>query len=219
MDSGRVDGRPVLSSSVVAAMSGSHSGAPFARYRVNNFAFDHMSYGYGAILYEVRGTRVVGHNGDVPGYGSLFRVIPSRRAAVIVLTNRSGLWLNRTAEVAMSLVGPLGPAGPAAEPIVAMTPAEMETYAGTYESPGQTSVTLEVTDGRLMYVTADARSVVLKLGELRFVRLPPDVAVRARGTLPPADATGFGWPEFLLVRGPDTAIGYLHSQARALRRR
>ena len=190
LDGGRFEGRQVIPEAVVWAMSRTHSWPRFPVYRVNNFTFRNHAYGYGSILYDVRGVSVVGHNGDVEGFASLLRMTPAHRAAVIVLSNQGGTWLNRTAEAAMETVMPLGPSTPAASPGTTTTSrSNLEAWAGVYQAPNRAPVELSIERGRLM----------MKQGD-RVV-----------------EVTGLDGPELVLLRD-SAGARYVHMQARALRR-
>ena len=60
-------------------------------------------------------------------------MVLARRFAVIVLANRSGSLLNKTAEKAMELILPLeAKAGDQAEQSMAINKAELSDYVGTF---------------------------------------------------------------------------------------
>src|SRR5207249_1914767 len=214
-DSGRIEGRQVIPAKVVAAMSQSHSRPIFPFYTVVSFTFENMTYGYGSILYDLRGAHVVGHNGDVEGFGSVFRTVPAHKVAVVALANRSGIWLNRTVEKAMELLLPLTPSPATPAHPLTMSQPEMAEYAGRYTAPRRTPVEMRIDSGRLLLQGAQPM-VVVKIGELRFRAVSAGQGRSA--TIPEADPTGDTAPEFLLLRDSLGQIRYLHMQARAMRR-
>ena len=108
-----------------------------------------MLYGYGLQLAKVRGFDVVSHGGSRAGYGSSIRMVPSRKLGVIVLANRTGVGLTRTADKAMEIALGLPPATNETAAEVALTPSDLHAYAGTY-SQGRTSVDIVVKDGKLV---------------------------------------------------------------------
>jgi len=216
MDGGRFEGRQVIPASVVGAMSQSHSIPLFPAYRVNNFTFQNQTYGYGSILYDVRGVPVIGHNGDVEGFGSLLRMVPARRFAVIVLANRSGMWLTRTAETAMDVA--IGLRSPAPPPLRAlpMSDAELRSYAGIYRAPNRGSVELAIDNGQLLMTQGNRALRAIKIGDLRFLAVPVAMSVPT-GVIPADDPAAPSQTEFVLLRD-STGIRYLHLQARGYRR-
>lgn len=180
LDGGRLDGRQVLPSGVAARML-----EPAVDIPTNIFV--RGRYGYGLFLEEGRGVPVAFHAGTLPGYSAEFRMIPERRAAVIVLSNRSDNRMEKTFTRALDLLMP-GVSPPAAEPRreIPMTADEMQRYAGTYAN--RWSMDLFVRDGRLFLRRFGAELPVTKVGENRFSIQPE--------SLPQPQ-------EFLLVPGAD----------------
>ena len=68
----------------------------------SRFGFENGNYGYGLFVHNYRGAHLIWHVGLIPGFGALLQMVPARRFAVIVLANRSGSLLNKTAEKAMA---------------------------------------------------------------------------------------------------------------------
>lgn len=166
LDGGRIDGRQVLPPGVAARML-----APVADIPTNVFV--RGKYGYGLFLHEGRGVPVAFHAGTLPGFSAEFRMIPERRAAVIVLSNRSDNRMEKTFTRALDLLLP-GVSPPAAEPRreIPMTVDEMQRYAGTYAN--RWSMDLFVKDGRLFLRRFGAELPVSKVGENRFSIQPED---------------------------------------------
>lgn len=95
-----------------------------------------VGVGYGWLLRDIDGVRLVEHHGDVAGQHSTITVVPERDCAVVVLTNAapSGRELaerivNRVLEDELGLV-----ASPPA--LVALSAEELATYIGTYRTQG-----------------------------------------------------------------------------------
>jgi hypothetical protein len=189
MDEGRLDARPALPPAVVARLTTTQVA----------LAGREGHYGYGISLRDEGGLRWWLHTGSRAGYGSIVRMCPSKKFAVIVLANRTGQHLPRVAEKAVSLVLGIAPtARPAAQKLT-MTADEMARLAGTYTN-GRTSVTLRVRDGQLVGAQG---GVWKKTGEDRYTR-------SAVGNTPAA--------EFVFTAGLDGAGAYLVRTGRALRR-
>jgi CubicO group peptidase (beta-lactamase class C family) len=213
MDGGRLDGRQVISPSVVATLSKPYVEVPFS-WDIPAGFYDGAKYGHGLFVTEYRGVRVLHHGGTINGFGAFVLMAPEHRVAVIVLANRTGAILGRTVEKAMELSLPLGPRPRAPRRrALPMLPAEMESYTGTYVN-GLLRVELFVRDGKLFrkdfypptVEEGPGRSyeaAVEKVGQNRFAFTPPGEAAPA---------------EFLLVPGPGGRPEYLHSFMGAARR-
>jgi CubicO group peptidase (beta-lactamase class C family) len=194
MNGGKIDGRQVLSPAVIAKLSAPQVAIP---------SQPDAKYGYGLMMSNYRGMRVVEHGGSRSGYGSVIKMVPEQRFAVIVLGNRTGVALNKTAEKAMELMLPLKPAvvdKPKQE--LAMSASEMANYVGKY---GQRDVGFEilVKDGKLFLKQGPNELPVSKVGETRFSAVSP-------GNSRPM--------EFALVPGPDGKAKYIHIGLRAAKR-
>ena len=194
MNAGKLEGKQVLSPQVIAKLSTPQVGIP---------SQPEAKYGYGLMFSNYRGVRVIEHGGSRSGYGSVIKMAPDHRFAVIVLGNRSGVALNKTAEKAMELMLPLKPreaSKPKQE--LMMTAAEMANYAGKY---GQREASAEILlrDGKLFLKQGANEMVISKIGENRFA----------------ATAPGDSRPlEFALMPGADGKTEYFHSGLRAARR-
>jgi CubicO group peptidase (beta-lactamase class C family) len=94
MNDGRIDGRQALLPAVIAKLSTPHAPIPGGD----------SSYGYGLSLSERQGIRIVQHGGSRSGYGSTIIMAPARHVGVVVLGNRSGSGLPKTADRAMELL-------------------------------------------------------------------------------------------------------------------
>ncbi len=195
LNDGRLDGRQALPAGVVKRMTTGYVDYP---------GREPAKYGYGLTIRMFRGVRMFEHGGSRSGYGSLIRMLPDQKVGVIVLANRNGASLSRTATRALELMVPLVPpvTDPAQKP-VALTPAEIADYAGVYSQTVRAEVELIAKDGQLFFKSGSSSLPVSKLTASRFV-------VTRAGAAPP--------PEFTLTRGQDGKTLYLHQGTRALRR-
>jgi CubicO group peptidase (beta-lactamase class C family) len=155
---GMVDDKQALPPAVFATLASPHADIPGSTSK----------YGYGVTLTEWRGLPVVQHGGSRSGYGSFIRMVPSRRVGVVVLANRSGVTLARTAdkatEVALNL--PPAKAEPTRQP-VPTTAEERARFIGTYsQGPRQMTIALK---GDALVLQQAARELPLqKVGDLAF---------------------------------------------------
>ena len=159
MNGGKLEGKQVLSPQVIAKLSTPQVSIP---------SDQNAKYGYGLMISSYRGVRVVEHGGSRSGYGSVIKMAPEHRFAVIVLGNRTGVALNKTAEKAMELMLPLKPKEddkPKQE--LPMSAAEMASYEGKY---GQRDVSFEILlkDGKLFLKQGPNEMRIRKIGEGRF---------------------------------------------------
>ena len=189
MNSGKIDGRQVLSPAVIAKLSAPRVAIP---------SQPEAKYGYGLMMSNYRGVRVVEHGGSRSGYGSVIKMAPEYRFAVIVLGNRTGVALNKTVEKAMELMLPLKPREadkPKQE--LPMSASEMANYVGKY---GQRDVSFEILlrDEKLFLKQGQNEQPITKVGETRF------------------SAVSLG--EFALVPGTDGKAEYFHFGLRAAKR-
>ena len=194
MNGGKLEGKQVLSPQVIARLSTPQVSIP---------SDPNSKYGYGLMISNYRGVRVVEHGGSRSGYGSVIKMAPDHRFAVIVLGNRTGVALNKTAEKAMELMLPLKPKeAQKARPELPITAAEMANYAGKY---GQREVNVEILlkDGKLFLKQGSNELSISKTGENRFAATSP-------GSVPPM--------EFALVPDADGKIAYFQGGLRAAKR-
>jgi CubicO group peptidase (beta-lactamase class C family) len=213
MNGGRIDGKQVLSPSVIATLSTAYVDVPFS-WDVPPGFFERARYGHGFFIQEHRGVHLLHHGGTINGFGAFVVMVPEHRLAVIIFANRTGAILSRSLERALELSLPLKPK--LQEPrkqVMPMTLAEMENYVGTYVN-GALKIELLVRDGKLFrkefYPTTieggpgrDFEAPVTKVGTNRFAFTPPEETAPA---------------EFVLVPGPGGRPKYLHSFMEAARR-
>jgi hypothetical protein len=130
-------------------------------------------------------------------------MVPTERFAVIVLANKSGSLLNRTAEKAMELMLPLK-AKTEAKPkqALAISEAEISEYVGTYTNKPESAEIL-MKEGRLVLERENSEFPITKIGQYRFSIIKP------RESEP---------TEFVLVRAADGKVEYLLIGRHALRK-
>ena len=194
MNDGIIEGRAVLKPSTISVLSTGYADIPSSA--------EHARYGYGLTTVMHRGARVVEHGGAIDGFGALVRMLPDRKAAVVILVNRSGGSLPQTSERALEMLAPLQPAAAAATAAIAMDAAELARYAGAYTNPPQ-RIELAVRDGKLYFRRGQQEAEATKIGDLNFSIAP---------------AGGGGAQNFALVPGPDGGIAFLHMGSRAFKK-
>ena len=200
MNQGQLDGRPVLAPSVIAKLSTPHSAIPGGQ----------ASYGYGLELSQANGIRLVSHGGSRAGYGSTIVMAPERRAAAIVLGNRTGSGLPRTARRALEILldvapGTLDASSPSPRDTAAMTSREdLRAWVGRYSQGTGTPIEIALHDGRLVIREANREQPATPLGNLKL----------AVGASPPGSTTA----TWILI--PDAAgrPAYVFRGGRAFKR-
>lgn len=155
MNDGRLDGKQVLSSSLISKMFGHHIPVPGEK---------ESYYAYGLTAFKFNDVEFVGHGGFSRGYGSMIQMVPARKFAVIVLTNKSGETLRKTLNKAMELGLGLKDEPAKPEPVTALTAAEMAEYAGSYSHAPQTW-DISVRDAKLYVKVDGAEHQLTKSGE------------------------------------------------------
>ena len=193
MNGGRIEGKQVLAPGVIAKLSTGQVTTP---------SDPSAKYAYGLMVSNYRGVRIIEHGGSRSGYGSVIKMSPEHRFAVIVLGNRTGVALNKAAEKAMELMLPLKPKDAVAKEEVQMSASEMANYVGKY---GQRDVGFEIfiRDGKLFMKQGSSELAISKVGDNRFTAV-------ASGSSNPMN--------FVLVPGADGRIEYLHAGLRAAKR-
>ena len=156
--------------------------------------------GYGLTIRDTRGVHVLEHGGSRMGYGSMIRMIPEHRAAVIILTNRTGANLPETADKALELLTPMQPKG--ARPQKTALPIsddDVRRVAGTYKNGEQT-----------LEISAEAGKLYLK--RPNYVKAPlvkrSDIRYAVEG-MP---------GELVVVAGPSGKAEYINQGSRSLAR-
>lgn len=161
LNEGRLDGRQVFSPALIAQMSAPHIAVPGEK---------DSYYAYGLTTFKYRGLQFVAHGGFSRGYGSMIQMVPARKFAVIVLTNKSGETLRRTLNKATELgLGwkpeePERPEKPGAP--AALTATEMADYLGTYTGTTRWEVYLK--EGKLFVKNEGTEYQLTKSGDRKF---------------------------------------------------
>jgi CubicO group peptidase (beta-lactamase class C family) len=159
LNEGKVDGKQLLSPSLINQMVQHHVPVP---------GETDSYYGYGLTVFKYKDLEFVGHGGFSRGYGSMIQMVPSRKFAVIVLTNKSGETMRKSLNKAMELGLGLKddePAKPAS--VAAPTDAEMNEYVGTYSHAPQTWE-VSIKDGKLSMKFEGKEYPMTKSGERKF---------------------------------------------------
>jgi CubicO group peptidase (beta-lactamase class C family) len=144
MHEGQLEGRQVLSPTLIERLTQPYVPRPGTS--------DH--YGYGLAIGKRHGATIVSHGGSRAGYGSTIQMAPEHKAAVIILANRSGSSLPRTAVKALELLLPASAGdvkaaeSTTAEKPTSLSEAEMASLAGIYTNRRQT-IELTVREGKL----------------------------------------------------------------------
>jgi len=159
LNEGRLDGKQVLSPALISKMVGHHIPVPGEK---------DSYYAYGLTAFKYKDMEFVGHGGFSRGYGSMIQMVPARKFAVIVLTNKSGETLRKSLDKAMELgLGIKDDAPDKPAPVVPVTTAEMEEISGAYSHAPQTWE-ISIKDGKL-YVKVDGNEHPLtRSGERKF---------------------------------------------------
>jgi hypothetical protein len=157
---------------------------------------------YGFLSEEYRGVRVLSITGSWAGFTEQMWIVPQHRFAMIVMANRNMGYFNATAEKAMELMLPLGPAPPRTlTQALRMSDEEMNSYVGNYSNEDNVEIVLR--DHRLFLRERNSEMAVTKIKEHVF----------ALGSLNASQPQTFA-----LVAGPSGRIEFLHRAGRALRR-
>ena len=159
LNEGRIEGKQVLSPALIGKMFGHHIRVP---------GETDAYYAYGLTVFKSKDIEFVGHGGFSRGYGSMIQMAPSRKFAVIVLTNKSGETMRKSLNKAMELGLGLKddqPEKPAA--VAAPSATEMQEYAGSYSHAPQTW-DVSVKDGKLFVKFDGKEHPMTKTGERKF---------------------------------------------------
>ena len=159
MNDGKVEGQQLLSTSLVNQLKGHHIGVPGEK---------DAYYGYGLTIFKFKDLEFVAHGGFSRGYGSMIQMVPSKKFAVIVLTNKSGETMRRTLNKATEIgLGVKDDGQPPAETVTPPTSSEMNDYVGTYSHAPQTWEVF-IKDAKL-YMRFDGKEYPMtKTGDKKF---------------------------------------------------
>lgn len=92
-----------------------------------------LRYGYGTIIDVEGGQTVIYHMGDEPGGSAILKMVPEKKAAIIVLTNMMGR-LPHTMEAALQIAAGINPAEKSDARPVKLSRAEIDELAGDYRN-------------------------------------------------------------------------------------
>ncbi|HEX6732600.1 MAG TPA: serine hydrolase [Pyrinomonadaceae bacterium] len=159
LNEGRVDGKQLFPASVINQLVQHHVPVP---------GETDSYYGYGLTVFKYKGLEFVGHGGFSRGYGSMIQMVPSKKFAVIVLTNKSGETMRKTLNKATELgLGLKDDESQKPAPAAPLTESEMKEYVGSY-SHAPTIWEVSLKDGKL-YVKFDGNEHALtKIGDRKF---------------------------------------------------
>jgi len=195
VNGGKVDGKQALARAVIVRLSKPHLPRP------GGVAEDEAKVAYGLVERLHRGVRVFQHGGSRLGSGSVVRMAPEHRFAVIILANRTGSFLPKTLEKATELCLPLRrEADPGRKATRPLTRGEKERLVGRYVNhPDELTVEIFMDGDALM------------------IRRPGEK------TAAPLVANGeglfsFGGQELAVIFGPEGTPTYVHLGGRALKR-
>jgi CubicO group peptidase (beta-lactamase class C family) len=194
LNEGKLEGREVMSPSIIREMVVPHATIP------GGGAY----YGYGLNITLENGVGLVQHAGSRSGYGSLMRMVPDQKIGVINLANLTGTSMPKTCAKALELFVPeLGKSEKPPRQALAMAADEMSQYAGVYVH-GADREELLVKSGKLWFKRGTAEVPVRKLDKLRFATQP------ANGGTP---------LEFVLVKGSSGEVEYMYRGGRTAERK
>jgi hypothetical protein len=179
---------------------------------------DGAKYGYGMYVSNYRGHRVVWHGGDSHGFGSMIRIMPERRIAVVSLWNLTGGsgGFVEVSDRIMDVVLNESISTPASStaPSLAMPDATMlSRLVGEYSNPQLGSFTLSLKDGKLVFTARafDSRFYYLTGEELPLTPISSD-----RFSLKPTMSRSAMTIQFL--SGADQRPDVAHFGSRAFRK-
>jgi CubicO group peptidase (beta-lactamase class C family) len=197
LNEGRIDGKQVLDPEVLAKIATGYVDAP---------SFPGAGkYGYGMMVHEFRGVKIVEHGGSIDGFGCLFKMAPAQKFAVIILANKSGQSMEKSAEKAMELFLPLKPKAEEETKDLPIDASEISDLVGTYAQLADKGLKIE-------FVSEDGKLIA------RFQGMKATVKKTARDSFELVTAV-FPQPlRVVAVRGADGKIAYIHGGGRALKK-
>ena len=187
---GTSDGQVIVPPHVIEQMLTPHA--------VQLSAPDDTAYGYGMFMKTDHGVRQFWHDGSMTGYVAQMKLIPARKAAVIILGNTDNVVLSKTQEKALELILNLKPSTDqpgkaAARPPLPLTTGEMSQYVGTYAQPNRWQIEIFVRDGQLFIRELGQELPLTKIAENRFAMQFPNAARPVGIYLKPAAAQSRGF--------------------------
>ncbi len=193
LQGGELEGQRVLAQSTVQRITTGYQPIPGDSV---------ARYGYGMIIGQKDGVRVWEHGGSINGFDATMTIWPDRRAALIVLDNRSGNPLTEVHRFVREdvLRLPKRPTPTPATPRIGSSD-EQRAVVGTY-AMGETRVTIRASADTLRFQQGPITLPLLLVGADQIRVMPP-----------------MGDPiDLLLVRDGSGRVRYLHQGLRALAR-
>ena len=193
MQEGELDGKRVLAASTVQRLTTGYQPIPGDSV---------ARYGYGLVIGQKDGVRVWEHGGSINGFDTILAIWPERRAALVVIDNRSGTPLTEIDRFMREQVLGL-PARPMPTPVTPRlgTTDEQRALVGSYAT-GATRVSIAAGSDTLRFTQGPVTLPLLLLGADKIRVMPP-----------------MGDPiDLLLVRDRSGKVTYLHQGLRALAR-
>ena len=162
MNGGMIEGKHVLSSSLIDALSNPVVSVPGLTQQKGT---------YGLLSEDYRGIRLLSITGSWAGFTEQMWIVPKHRFAFIVMANRNMAYFNDTIQKAMELMLPLEPA-PQTTAIKAMpmSDEEMASYVGTYSNENTVEIVLK--DHQLFLREGKSELRIRKLKEHVFSAEP-----------------------------------------------
>jgi CubicO group peptidase (beta-lactamase class C family) len=193
-DSGRVDGRQLVDPRAVALLVSPQVG-------VDGPGSEACGYTLGLSRCVVAGTPVIRHYGFRAGSGAVLTIVPSRRAAIVMLANGPGAILRASEQAALELIVGVRDAETPAAPSSERRSVPREVI-GTFASGGDTLTIFTRNDSTFYRYGRQPAQVVRALGD---------------GSVGVLDAGGNVEQQFAIVRGRSGAA-YLHDGLNAFRK-
>jgi D-alanyl-D-alanine carboxypeptidase len=125
-------------------------------------------YGLGVFIWSVRGSTMIGHTGQIPGFASVVGYLPQQDLTVIALGNDDDFDARTTGRRLAAIA--MGTPYPAVVPVPA-TETQLQALVGTYRVTNTTTRTLFVKDKVLYAQRSGGHAIPLQLtanGELHF---------------------------------------------------
>jgi CubicO group peptidase (beta-lactamase class C family) len=175
LNNGNLNGARVLPSNIPERMIQ----IPDAKYRIPE-----SRYGLGLEFSRIGDLDVVGHVGNLPGFTSYVRMIPSSKVGVIVLANANQAHLDQATDEALCYLLNKRPPCPTSDSTSDTTtdsgPA-LQNFVGQYENTSRISIVLRngqlfwLADPKDKYASAAMRAgmPLRRMGNYRFARTYP----------------------------------------------
>lgn len=159
LNDGKLEGKQVLPASLPSTLETNRVPVP---------GDTDSYYAYGLTSFKFRGVQFVGHGGFSRGYGSMIQMVPERKFAVIVLTNKSGETMRKSLNKAMEIgLGMTDAPDQKPAPVAPLTKNEMIEYVGTFTHAPQT-FEVSIKDEKLFVKVEGNEFPLTKSGERKF---------------------------------------------------